>query len=535
MCHKHYAIDADLFGQLKGNKMVRKILFGALGMSALMMAACSQPETAKEDARLVEGQGSPTPVLLNRGVIPTQSEDSYYKTAAARVDARAAGRSFGNAKNVILFVGDGMGISTITAARIHAGQKKGVDGESYQLAMETLPHAALSKTYSHDAQVSDSASTATAMVAGVKVRSRTLGVTQEANYSNCASTVGNGTDTIFELAEGAGLATGIISTARLTHATPAATFAETPNRDWEDDGELPGAGENACKDIARQFIDWPAGNHFEIALGGGARHFLPEDSDGRRKDARNLAEAWMAKSDAHTIVTNKTDFEATDFTSDARVLGLFESSHMQYEVDRDTSGEGEPSLEEMTRAAITRLSQDDDGYVLLVEAGRIDHGHHGTNAARALGDTLAFDEAIAAALDITDVEDTLIIVTADHSHTFVIQGYPIRGNPILGKVSLPDGRPAPAGDGKPFTTLSYANGSSAYETFEDGERVDLTETDTTAKDFKQQSLLPSPSETHAGEDVAIFARGPGAELVAGVMEQNEIFHVMGKASGLVED
>ena len=189
----------------------------------------------------------------------------------------------------------------------------------------------------------------------------------------------------------------------------------------------------------------------------------------------------------------------------------------------------------MTRAAITRLSQDEDGYVLMVEGGRIDHGHHGTNAARALGDTVAFDEAVAAALEMTSSQDTLIIVTADHSHTFVIQGYPARGNPILGKVALLDGRPAPAGDGKPYTTLSYANGSSAYDTFgDDGERADLTDTDTTDKDFKQQSLLPSPSETHGGEDVAVFASGPGAELVAGVMEQNEIFHVMGKASGLVK-
>ena len=372
------------------------------------------------------------------------------------------------------------------------------------------------------------------MVAGVKARSRTLGVTQDANYSNCASTVGNGTDTIFELAERAGLATGIITTARLTHATPASTYSEAPNRDWEDDGDLPGAGEDACKDIARQFIDWPEGDHFEVVFGGGSRHFLPKDDDGRREDGRNFMEEWSAKSSAHATIGNKAEFDAINFASDARILGLFEGSHMQYEIDRDASGEGEPSIEEMTRAAITRLSQDEDGYVLMVEGGRIDHGHHGTNAARALGDTVAFDEAVAAALEMTSSQDTLIIVTADHSHTFVIQGYPARGNPILGKVALLDGRPAPAGDGKPYTTLSYANGSSAYDTFGDGERVDLTDTDTTDKDFKQQSLLPSPSETHGGEDVAVFASGPGAELVAGVMEQNEIFHVMGKASGLVK-
>jgi len=407
--------------------------------------------------------------------------------------------------------------------------------------METLPHAALSKTYSHDAQVSDSASTATAMVAGVKVPSRTLGVTQDARYSNCATVAGNGTDTIFELAERAGLATGVVSTARLTHATPAATYAQSPNRDWEDDSQMPGAEEaDGCPDIARQFIDWEAGDHFEIALGGGRRHFMTEaqadperaDRTGNREDSRDLVAAWEAKSERHVAVFDKAGLASADIAGGARVLGLFEASHMQYDVDRDKAAE--PSLEEMTRAAITRLAQDEDGYVLMVEAGRIDHGHHGTNASRALGDTVALDEAVAAALSMTNPEETLIIVTADHSHTFVIQGYPARNNPILGKVGLPDGRPAPAGDGKPYTTLSYANGSSAYETFEDGERVDLSNVDTTAKDFKQQALLPAPSETHAGEDVAIFASGPGSDLVAGVMEQNEIFHVMGKASGLVK-
>ena len=520
--------------------MVRNALLGAACAAGLMLGACSQDQSASPDAALSSG---PDTSLNRQGVTPVQAGDSYYQSAAASVEARAAGRPFGQARNVILFVGDGMGISTITAARIHAGQLKGTDGESYRLAMETLPHAALSKTYSHDAQVSDSASTATAMVAGVKVPSRTLGITQNASYSNCATVPGNGTDTVFELAEQAGLATGVVTTARLTHATPASAYAESANRDWEDDSAMPGASESdGCPDIARQFVDWSAGDHFEIALGGGRRHFMtdaqadPESAGrtGRRGDGRDLIAAWSAKSDAHVTVSNAAELAAADLAGGARVLGLFEASHMKYEVDRADDTGGEPSLEEMTRAAISRLSQDEDGYVLLVEAGRIDHGHHGTNAARALGDAVALDEAVAAALELTSAEDTLIIVTADHSHTFVIQGYPARNNPILGKVALPDGRPAPAGDGRPYTTLSYANGASAYETFEDGERIDLTEVDTTAKDFRQQSLLPSPSETHAGEDVAIFARGPGAELVSGVMEQNEIFHVMGKASGLVE-
>lgn len=524
--------------------MGRIAVFSATSALALVLAACSGQD-ASQGATANPVKAETASALNRNAATPIQSGDSYYRNAATRVAERAGDRPFGTAKNVILFVGDGMGVSTVTAARIHAGQLKGVDGESYRLAMETLPNAAFSKTYSHDMQVSDSASTATALVTGIKSRSRTLGVTQDVAYSNCASAVDKGTDSLFELAERQGLATGIISTARITHATPAATYAEAPNRDWETDADVPGTdGENTCKDIARQFIEWGEGDHFEFAMGGGRRNFRhgdqPDtqfsDQRGRRDDGRDLGAEWAAKSDEHVTVFNRDQFNQIDFSTGVRALGLFDMSHLDYEIEReDTGANGEPSIEEMTRAAITRLSQDEDGYVLMVEGGRIDHGHHATSAVLALGDAVAFDEAIAAALEMTSSDDTLIIVTADHSHTLTIQGYPARNNPILGKVVFPDGTPAPAGDGKPYTTLSYANGSSAFEsTFLDGERVDLTDVDTEAPDFQQQVLLPSPSETHAGEDVPVFASGPGSELVAGVMEQNEIFHVMGKATGLVE-
>ena len=499
---------------------------------------------------LVSGCGGGTtddaPKRLERtAVTPSQSDDAYYVSAKAAVTARAEGKTPRQAKNIILFIGDGMGVSTITAARIYAGQSQGVDGESYRLAMEKLPHAALSKTYSHDFQVSDSASTATAMVAGMKARSRTLGITSNAVTGDCNSAEGNGSDTLFELAERAGLSTGIVSTARITHATPASTYAETPMRNWEDNTEIPEAA-SACADIAAQLIDWSEGDGFEIVLGGGRRHFLPNDiSDpeepqrgGRRSDGRNLAREWDAKSEAHTYLWNAEQFAGTDFSSDVRVLGLFEQSHLEYELDRPGDTAGEPSIAEMTEAAITRLSQDEDGYILMVEGGRIDHGHHGTNAARALVDTVAFDAAVARAAELTNPDDTLIIVTADHSHTLTISGYPHRGNAILGKVAYGPGVTATAEDGKPYTTLGYANGPVACVTLDDGAydctRPDVTDVDTKANDYRQQALVYLGSETHGGEDVAVFSSGPGSELLNGVIEQNEIFHVMGLASGLVE-
>ena len=460
---------------------------------------------------------------------PRQQKDAYYQQAYRAVSERAGARGYDTAKNVILFVGDGMGISTVTAARIYAGQKRGLDGESYKLTMETLPWAALSKTYSHDSQVSDSASTATAMVAGVKTRSRMLGLTSDAAFGNCASAENAGTDSIFEIAEFSGLSTGFVSTARITHATPAATYAESPNRDWEDNSTSRGG----CKDIASQLVDWPAGDGIEVALGGGLRHFLPESKDGRRTDGRDLTEEWETKSEKHVFVSQLDEFTNLNFSTDINVLGLFNDSHLNYELDRITQEIPEPSISEMTRAAITRLSQNKKGFVLLVEGGRIDHGHHAGNAVRALEDTDAFDQAVAVALEMTSREDTLIIVTADHSHTLTIAGYPRRNNPILGKVVYPGGTPAKGLDGKPYTALGYANGPGSICNVKSCERRDLSDINTESQNFRQPAYIPMGSETHAGEDVAIFASGPGANLFSGVMEQNEIFHVIGTATGLV--
>lgn len=514
--------------------MIRKVVASATSLTAaLAMAACTTMSTSYH-----------SPVLT-----AVQANDSYFVKGHDAVEARAAQRAPKKAKNVILFVGDGMGISTITAARIYAGQRKGLDGESYQLAMEKLPWSAFSKTYTHDSQVADSAPTAVAMTTGVKSYNGTLGVTQHANVKDCASAKGNGTTSLWEMAEAAGMKTGVISTARITHATPAATYAETTERDWESDADVSAAGKAAgCLDIAAQFINWQRanGDGFEVAMAGGRSGFLPNtvadpeysNQKGRRLDGRNLTEEWKAGSSKRTFVTDKAGFDAFDWTGDGQILGLFEPSHMQYDLDRAKDGKGEPTITEMTKAAITRLSQGDKGYVLMVEGGRVDHGLHAGDAQRALGDAAALDDAIAAAVAMTNPEETLIIVTADHSHTLIIQGYPDRGNPILGLVQE-GGKLTIARDGKPYTTLSFANGpGSVCKPQADGkwlcDRPDLTNVDTTALGFLQQSLVPLGSETHGGEDVAIFAGGPGANLFSGAVEENEIFHVMSQSLGLVK-
>ena len=475
-----------------------------------------------------------------------QGRQAVEAAAEMRADTRPA-------RNVILFIGDGMGISTVTAARILQGQLRGKTGEENLLAFETLPYLALSKTYNTDMQTPDSAGTMSAIMTGVKTRAGVISVDQRVQKGNCASARDAVLKTFLEQAEEGGLSTGVITTARLTHATPAATYAHVPDRSWEDDSRLSReAKNNGCRDIARQLIEFPFGDGLEVALGGGRRGFLPDSLNdpedkgrkGSRKDGRNLTREWLKNHPNAAYVWNKSQFDAVDPAKTDHLLGLFEYSHMEYEHDRPTDTGGEPSLSEMTAKAMDILSRNPKGYFLMVEAGRIDHAHHAGNAFRALTDTIELSNAVKLAREKAG-NDTLIIVTADHSHVFTMAGYPSRGNPILGKVDKGSGKQgyALAADGKPYTTLSYANGRGVAMLKKGGDthygvpiragrEMDLGDIDTSDQGFHQQALVPLEAETHSGEDVAIYAGGPGAWLFHGVQEQNVIYHVMRAATGL---
>lgn len=460
---------------------------------------------------------------------PSQAADSYFVEARADLEARLNTRPIaGRARNIILFIGDGMGVSTLTAARIHQGQLAGQDGESTWTAMDRLPYSALVRTYAHDAQVSDSAPTATAMVAGVKTRNDIIGLDQTVALNDCAGSRGREVQSIFAVAEAAGMRTGVVSTARITHATPAAAYAHIANRDWENSSELPAEARAAgCVDIARQMIEWPHGDGLDVILGGGRSQFLPtttadpEDTQARglRDDGRDLTSEWQARHPDGRYVWNAQQF--AELRADRPVLGLFERDHMEFEAQRTSDAGGEPSLTEMTLKALDIL-EGDEGYILMVEAGRIDHAHHLGAAALALRDTVELDRAVAAVMARVDLTDTLVIVTADHSHNFTMAGYPQRGNPILGLVVDVDGDVVEARDGHPYTTLAYANGPGAVI----GPRPDPSVADTTAITYQQQALVPLGSASHGGEDVAVRAAGPWAHLFQGTIEQHLIYHVM---------
>ncbi|NDV91900.1 alkaline phosphatase [Alteromonas sp. 345S023] len=508
---------------------------------------------------------------LHADVLPTnQSDSAWYTDAQTQLLKKLATNNQFKAKNVILFVGDGMGVSTLTSARIHKGQLEGNMGEEGYLSFESFPHTALVKTYNVDAQTPDSAGTMTAMMSGLKTDVGVIGVDEDIERGECSTVAGNEVITALELAEIRGLSTGIVSTARITHATPAATYAKSADRNWEDISDMPeDAVTNGCVDIADQLVNFERFveqrytgvdiDGIEVAMGGGRRHFLPNDAsanspdassdvEGDRTDERNLVTEWQDTYANGVYVYDQNGFDAIDTETTERVFGLFNESHMQYEADRANDIAGEPSIAEMTETAINILDNNDSGFFLMVESGRIDHAHHAGNAAGALTDTLAFEAAVTAALENTDPSETLILVTADHGHVFTIAGYPKRGNPILGKVvNVGEEAPATASDGTPYTTLGYTNGMGFHDLGDETNadavygldiaagRADLTNVDTTAAGYHQEALIPLSSETHSGEDIALHATGPGSQLAQGVVEQNVVFHLINQALGLINE
>lgn len=503
--------------------------------------------------------------ILAGGLLGESREKWLADGRAAVERAKQLAPITNRAKNVILMTGDGMGVTTVTAARILEGQRRGEPGEENLLSFENLPYTALVKTYNTNQQTGDSAGCMTALVTGAKSKAGVLSVDQGVTRGDHASAAGHELRTILEMAEMAGLSTGVVTNTRVTDATPAACFAHTPERKWEDDAALSDAARDAgFKDVARQLLEFPYGDGLEVVLGGARNSFLPNtaidpeysDKKGHRRDGRDLTEEWLKRSGGK-FVWNASQFAKLNLSETRSVLGLFDRDAMKYEVDRASDVGGEPSLSEMTSLAIDMLARNDKGYFLMVEGGLIDHAHHAGNASRALSETIEFANAVKTAIRKTDRRETLIIVTADHSHVFTMCGYPTRGNPILGLVrsNQSNGEPATGFKldalGLPFTTLGYANGSGyigASASQPEGikrfphdpvdykaiskERPDLTQVDVSALNYLQECTVPLADETHGGEDVPLYADGPNAHLFRGVLEQNVIFHVMVDALGI---
>lgn len=339
------------------------------------------------------------------------------------------------AKNVILFLGDGMSIHTIAATRAFMGDS------NQQVSFEQFPYLGLSKTYSVNERTPDSATTATAYLTGVKANYGTIGVNAQVQRGDCLAAVNASTHTqsIAQWAQEAGKWAGIVTTARVTHASPAGTYAHVAERDWEHDGEITksGCSPELNTDIARQLVEWPVGQELRVIMGGGRSYFRDQSQHdevgvlGLRSDGRDLIKDWQEikkqQGSEGKYVWSLKGLRDTDLSKTDYLLGLFETSHLPYHGDRKRTHyeEAEPSLSDMTEAAIEMLSRNEQGYFLFVESGRIDMAHHATKAQKALEDTQEFAAAVEMARQMTDEEDTLIVVTSDHSHTMSINGYPV--------------------------------------------------------------------------------------------------------------
>ncbi|XP_050041542.1 alkaline phosphatase-like [Dermacentor andersoni] len=429
------------------------------------------------------------------------------------------------AKYVVLFLGDGMGVSTVTAARIFKGQfTRNDSGEETVLSWEKFPYVSLSKTYGLDTQTSDSANSATAYLCGVKANIGTLGVDSTVKGGQCHNDTAAYVDSIMKWAQDSGMWTGIVTTSTVTDASPAGAYAHAGYREWQH--SVP-EGCNAS-DIAKQLIYDSPGREMRVIMGGGRKEFLnatycdEHNQTGARTDGLNLIEIWkQMKNESNAVyVWNKSALQEVNTSSTDYLLGLFASDYMPFWLERKLYNQSTPGLWDMVKVAVQILKKNDKGFVLLAEGGRIDHAHHVNLAQLALQETVEFEGVVGGVSQMLPENETLIVVTADHSHTLNIAGHPPRGTNILGFAGKTETE-----NPVNYTVLSYGVGPGGYRPLEN-----VTLRNTTDIMFRQRAAFPVKLAPHGGEDVAIYAKGPWAHLFSGVQDQTYIPYVMAYAA-----
>ncbi|MCK5148036.1 alkaline phosphatase [bacterium] len=324
-------------------------------------------------------------------------------------------------KNIIFLIGDGMGVAHITAALTTGGS----------LNLERMPVGGLITTYSSNEYVTDSAAGGTALACGEKTNNGMVGMRPDTTAM----------ESVLDVAESMNWATGLVATCKITHATPASFDANVPSR-------------NNYNDIAKQMADTKA----EVLFGGGIENFVPSRVPGsRRKDELDL----LAKlAETHQVVTTAEGFNA--LATPLRAVALLDSGHIA------TSDKREISLSAMSTKALDILSQDKDGFFLMIEGSQIDWECHDNNSEGTIRETLDFDDAVGVIMDWAEQHPgTLVIVTADHE---------------TGGYSLLDGSVAD----KTITKTHYSTGN------------------------------------HSGVMVPILAYGPGAELFGGIHDNTHV-------------
>lgn len=379
-----------------------------------------------------------------------------------------------------------------------------------------------------------------ALFSGVKTIFKTLGFDSKIKFGKPSSHVkAEKLHGVLHWAQELGMKTGFVTNTRLTHATPAALYAHVANRDWECDAfinrkkvhaseKVPEPGQ--VLDIARQLIESSPGNRTDVILGGGLAAFKTTNSAKSsqwvcsREDGINLIETWRhfqhQNGFQHRFITNSQGLQDAVRDKPEKLLGIFAQSHLSFDYKKP---ENQPSLSELTQAAIQLLDHQSQGFFLMVEGGRIDHAHHQSYANLALEETLALEKAVEQTMNLLNSkgieEETLVIVTADHSHTMVLPGYPLRGSDIKGFLGVNEV------DQLPELPMIYGNGPRA-PTANDYQRLNFSNEDIAAMKFVYPALIPRYEESHASDDVGLWATGPMSFLFHSTHEQSYVGQVM---------
>lgn len=398
--------------------------------------------------------------------------------APARSGAAASGSP---QRSAVLFIADGMGPAYVTATRVARG------GSAGRLHLDDFPYTALVRTWSATGPVTDSAAAATAYACGQKTHNGVL--CQDATAVR-GRRDGMRLESIALWARKRGMRAGLVTTARITHATPAAFYAADNSRDHE-------------RAIARAAI----ASGLDFILGGGRRFFGADApvvttggwSPGDREDLEAAARArgWG-------IVTTAGELAAVR-TLARPVLGLFGADHLPYEAPAPMTPRPAPTLAEMTRWAICVLKRSGRPFFLMVEGGRIDHAGHENWARTLVDETAAFDAAVGDAVAHLDPETTMVLVTSDHeTGGLAINGYPEEKDGLFGTVPSEEGGP-------PYPVLTFAGGPGSAGG---------------ARDAPYGAADPRPSRfvdsAHTGVDVVLYGWGAGAGQVRGTLDNTAV-------------
>ncbi|MGO4705100.1 alkaline phosphatase [Microvirga sp. 2MCAF38] len=456
------------------------------------------------------------------------------------------------AKNVILFVGDGLSVAHRTAARMLS---KGITEGRYngELAMDDMPHMALVSTSGTDSIVTDSANAMSAYTTGHKSCVNALGVYCAKNKSTLDHPK---VETLGELAKrrNGGMAVGVVTNSEIEDATPAGMVAHTRRRaDYND--------------IVKMFHDVKP----DVIMGGGSPNFLAKSTPGsKRTDEDDYIKKFEA--DGYKFVSTKQEMQAAAQAGSSKVLGLFNTSNIDGALDLKILKKGtvskfpdQPDLVEQTKAALDVLSKNQNGFVLMVESARIDKYSHSLDPERAIYDTIMLDNAIQTAKDFAaKKDDTLIIVVGDHAHGVSIVGTyddDTPGNQLRDKLGIyADAKfpnyPAPNAEGYPekvdvsrrlaMLFTAYPDYCETGRPYMNGENVPTVKaadgkTYVANEEYCKEPLaarrignlpLESNSGVHTADDLVLTAMGPGSEQFKARMENTRVFRVMTTALGL---